>query len=296
MLGGKNVSLILRGKLLPLIKSQLERSIVGMENHVGRDDFVLQLGMFALVPGILMTAHVPPRPSIKATLLYVSDVIRDEVVPKRVALVYGTPQLTGFRIDGESRGIANAIRVYAHIRAVRIELQNVRTVLLSRCGVRIIHIRGGANGHKHFLAVLAELNIARRVTIAARDIRDVFGGTAGLHVTVLVRKTHHRIRIAYIYPLRIWSWRIKVNPKRPVQPLRENSHLLRLSFSRNSAEHAHDPLAHFGDKKIPIGSRANKSRLVQVRRVQLHLEPSRNLRPSLFRAWHNFGTVPRGLT
>src|SRR5205823_15004174 len=98
MLGGKNVSLVLRGKLLPLIKSQLERSIVRMENHVRRDDFVLQLGMFALVPGILLTAHVPPRPAVKATLLYVGDVVRDEVVPKRVAVVYGALQLAGSRV------------------------------------------------------------------------------------------------------------------------------------------------------------------------------------------------------
>jgi len=57
VLGGENVSLILGGELLALIKSELQRRVVGLQQHIRHDDFVFQLRMFALMPRILVPMY-----------------------------------------------------------------------------------------------------------------------------------------------------------------------------------------------------------------------------------------------
>ncbi len=52
-----------------------------------------------------------------------SNVIGDKIVSQAVALVDGTPEFASLRIDGQAAaGISDSVGVYAHLRAVRIEL------------------------------------------------------------------------------------------------------------------------------------------------------------------------------
>ena len=85
-----------------------------MEDYVGRDDFVLQLGMLPFVTRILVFAHVPPGPAVEAALLHMSDVVGHQVVTQPIAFIDGTPQLTCFWLDCQANAIPDAIGVHVH--------------------------------------------------------------------------------------------------------------------------------------------------------------------------------------
>src|SRR2546430_1950146 len=87
VLSSKNFALVFRGELFAIIKGQLKRRVMRMHQDVRSDDFVLQLRMFAFVPRILMTTHVPPWPTVKAAFLDVCDVVRNQVVSQAIAFV-----------------------------------------------------------------------------------------------------------------------------------------------------------------------------------------------------------------
>src|SRR6266446_5799485 len=92
MLGSENISLVFRRKLLAVIESNPQRGVVWMKDHIRRDDFVLQFGVLAVMSRVLVSAHVPPGPAVKAALLHMGNVIRNQIVPQRVAFVHRTPQ------------------------------------------------------------------------------------------------------------------------------------------------------------------------------------------------------------
>src|SRR5947208_12419095 len=87
--------------------------------------------MFSLVPWILMTAHVPPRPTVKAAILHVCDVVGNDVVSQAIAFVGGTPQVARLWLNRKSYRIADAGCVNTHPRAVRVELKNVGSIFRS---------------------------------------------------------------------------------------------------------------------------------------------------------------------
>src|SRR5467141_5248344 len=99
MLGSENIALILRWELSAFVEGDPERGVVRMKDHIRRDDFVLQFRMLALMPRVLVSALVPPGPAIITALLHVGDVVRNQIVPQRVAFVHRTPQLASLRID-----------------------------------------------------------------------------------------------------------------------------------------------------------------------------------------------------
>src|SRR6267378_7286089 len=99
MLGSENIAMVFRRKLLAVIESNPQRGVVRMKDHIRRDDLVLQFRMLALMPRVLVSAHVPPGPAIKTALLHVGDIVRNQIVPQRVAFVDRTPQLASLRID-----------------------------------------------------------------------------------------------------------------------------------------------------------------------------------------------------
>src|SRR5260221_8254851 len=141
VLGGKNVAAIFGGKLRALIKSELERSIVRLEENVGNDGFIFQFRMLAVVARILMGADVPPRPAIKAAFLNVGDVVGDEIVAQSIALVDGAPEFAGFGMDGQAAaGIADSVGIDAHIGAIGVELQNISAVFFFGCGVGVVDV------------------------------------------------------------------------------------------------------------------------------------------------------------
>src|SRR5215469_6240273 len=108
--------------------------------------------MLTVVTRILMTTHVPPRPTIEAARLHMGDVIRNQVVPQSIPFIDRTPQLSA-RVDGQSHSIADSISKYAHSRAVRPEGEYVCTIFFARSSVRVIDIRSRTNGDVHDLPI-----------------------------------------------------------------------------------------------------------------------------------------------
>src|SRR5450432_3023937 len=153
MLGAKNIALIFGGKLSAIVESNFQRSIVRLQQNVRNDDFVLEFGMFARMPRILMRAGVPPWPTVEAAILHVSDVVGNKVVTQRIALVYGTPEFSGSGIDGQPDRVANAVSVDAHVGTIRTKLQNVSAIFFPGMGFRIVDVRGRADRDEHFLAI-----------------------------------------------------------------------------------------------------------------------------------------------
>ena len=93
---------------MPLVEGHFERGVVRLQQDIGDDDLVFELGVLAFVAGVLMGADVLPGPAVEAAVLDVGDVVGNEVVAEGVALVDGTPELAGVGIDGEADGVANA--------------------------------------------------------------------------------------------------------------------------------------------------------------------------------------------
>src|SRR6266496_3234935 len=97
--------------------------------------------MLALMPRVLVRSHVPPGPAVESAFLHVGDVVGNQVVAQRVALVDGTPQLAGLGMDGNSTTrVADAIGKYLHIRTIGIEYQNVSAIFLRRGCVGIVDV------------------------------------------------------------------------------------------------------------------------------------------------------------
>ena len=93
-----------------------------LQNYIRRNDFGLELRMFAFVPRVLMPSHIPPGPAVETAFLNMRNVIGNEVVAQGVALVHGTPQFTGLRVYRKpSSRIPNPKGIHAHTGAVRIE-------------------------------------------------------------------------------------------------------------------------------------------------------------------------------
>ena len=61
--------LILGWKLLAFVEREFQRRVVRLQQHIRNDHFIFQLRMLALMPRILMPAHVPPRPAVESAFL-----------------------------------------------------------------------------------------------------------------------------------------------------------------------------------------------------------------------------------
>src|SRR5271168_1245053 len=88
VLGGENVSLVLCRELLAFIEGKLQGGVMGLQQDIRDDGFVLQFGMLALKPRIPMPADVPPGPAVESAFLNVRDVVGDQIVAERVALIH----------------------------------------------------------------------------------------------------------------------------------------------------------------------------------------------------------------
>ena len=106
------------------------------------------------------------------------DVIGDQVVAKRIALVHRTPQLARLGIDRESAaGIANAVGIYTQLTLLRIAGQNIRAILLPGIGLGVVHVRLRADRDNQFLAIGREVERARPMP-AGGEIGNVLGRAA----------------------------------------------------------------------------------------------------------------------
>ena len=124
-----------------------------LQQHVGRYHFAFQLGMLALLPRILVAAHVEPGPAVKPARLNVRDVIRHQVIAQPVAFIYRGPQFACSGIHRDTHRIANAIRIHPRSAAIRIELQNIGAMEFLRIVIRIVVVGMRADGYKHFAAI-----------------------------------------------------------------------------------------------------------------------------------------------
>ena len=148
------------GNCFAFIEGQFQRSIVRLQKHVGNNHFVLQLGMLALVPGVLVIAHVIPGPAVESIFLHRTDVIGDKIIAEFVALISPSTELASSRIDRNAYRIANSRRIDLYGLAVRGELQDIRAVKLSQMGVcNWFNVGTGADGHEELAAIRRECQI-----------------------------------------------------------------------------------------------------------------------------------------
>ena len=100
------------------------------KQHVGNNGFVLQFWMFSFMARVLVGTDVPPGPAIEPTFLHMGNVVRNQIISERVPLVYGAPQLTGFRIKGEATSsVANSVGIDPHVCTGWTELEDVSAIL-----------------------------------------------------------------------------------------------------------------------------------------------------------------------
>ena len=165
VLGGEGVTVVAGRKLLLLdwIESHFQRGHVGLHEDIWGDYFCREIDAFAVSglrigeyrslrvrsgavnawlrkPGILMAAHVVPRPAVKAALLYRSYVIWNKVVAQIVALVGGTPKLAGDGIDGFADAVSDAMRVNFDEFAIGRIFENICPVKFLGMGIGVIDI------------------------------------------------------------------------------------------------------------------------------------------------------------
>src|SRR5258706_2241637 len=243
--------------------------------------------MFALAPRVLMPAEIPPGPAVEPAFLYVRDVVGDEVVAQRVALIYRTPQLAGLRTHCNSApSITNAVGIYAKMAIHRIAHKTVCAILLSGRSVRIVDVRARAHSDKQFLAVSRKVNRPRPVPASARQIGDMLRRSARLQISIAIREANHFSGAAHIQPLRVRSRRIKSQSIRTFQAACEDGRLLRLAVAGDSPEDADAAGVTFGKKYVAVGCCAQCPGIVESRGIQLNLESGQRHRPNVFRPRH----------
>src|ERR1700722_5483355 len=297
MLGRKNISVILVGKLIALIKRNFQRRIMRLQQHIGNNRPILQLRMLALVPRILMRPHIPPRPAIKSPIFNVRDVVRYQVVAQRIALVDRAPELSRLRIyRNPASGIANPIRVYLQLAIRRIARQNVGPIFLRRMSVSIVDIRSRTYAHKHFLPIRRKRNRTSPMSAPGWQIGDVLRFSARLQISIVIWEANHFVRVANVDPLRFRPRRIKRNPVRTFETLRENFRPFRLTIRSYSPIHANASRIALRQKDVAVRSGLQPSRIIQPRRIQLYLEPRGRHRPRVLRTRHHLRTILRRIS
>ena len=87
-----------------------------------------------------------------------------------------------------------------------------------RMRVAVVHVGVRAHRDEHLCSILGEDHVAGPVTAAAQpasagQIGQFLRGAARLQVTVLIRESHHGVRIPNVDPLRIGARRKERNPE-----------------------------------------------------------------------------------
>ena len=83
---------------------------MGLEGDVRIDRLSGKVRPLARVPGILVVAHVEPRPAVVTAFAHAGDIVGDQVVAQAVALVRRGPDLARGRIHRETHRVADAGR------------------------------------------------------------------------------------------------------------------------------------------------------------------------------------------
>src|SRR5580765_1118278 len=94
----ERVTVVFGREIPALIEHDLERSRVGLEEHIGYGDTVFQVGVLAFVARIFVVANVEPWPAVKGSLLDMRRVIEGRVVSKAVSFIDHSPKLSRTRL------------------------------------------------------------------------------------------------------------------------------------------------------------------------------------------------------
>src|SRR5579864_406944 len=300
MFGGEDVAAVLFGKHLAVIKSHLQRGIVGLQDHVRSDDFVFQLRVLAGVARIVEAAHVIPRPAVEAAFLDVGNVVGNQVVAQAIALVGGAPNLAGLGMHLQPHAVADAVGIDAHAAAIRIEFQDIRAVKFLGIVVRILDV--GVRSHRdvHLLAIAREGDVPSPVSLAAELSgsagqigNDHLLGSGRFQIANMIRKTDHGSRIAHVHPLRIVARRIKSDAKGTVEAGGKDAGGLGLAILVYAAKDLDLSCLALRQKEISVGRGAHQARFVEPGRVEFHLEAGEGLRHRTLRTRHKVGKVQR---
>ena len=196
-----------------------------LEEHVGHDHFVFQLGMLAGVARVLMAAGVIPGPAVEAAFLHVGDVVGRQVVAEQVALVGRAPEVAGLGLNRFADAVADAGGVDALAGAVGIEFEHVGAIDFAGIVVGVIHIRARADGDEHLLAVTREHDVARPMAAAVgsavsplgRVFTMISAGPRAFKSPLRIGKAHDGIGVADVNVLRIRTRRIEGDSEGPMQ-------------------------------------------------------------------------------
>src|SRR5579884_3293645 len=120
------------------------------------------------MPGILVRAHVIPRPAVESTLLHRADVVGHEIVAQFIPLIYRAPQLPRCRIYSDAHRITDAVRIHFDELAVRGELENIGAMKFVRVRVWVVHVRSRTDRDEKLRAIERKGEIARPVSTAGR--------------------------------------------------------------------------------------------------------------------------------
>src|SRR5437588_6037460 len=101
---------------------------MGLDQHVGDGDLVLEIGPLARMPGIFIAADIKPRPSVECIFADPSHVVGHQIVAEAVALVGGAPWRAALRLDREANTIADASGECPSVLAVGIERQHASSI------------------------------------------------------------------------------------------------------------------------------------------------------------------------
>src|SRR5271169_3782966 len=98
---------------------------------------------------------------------------------------------------------------------------------------------------------------------AARQVSQMLRRSSADHVAIVVWKTHDRIHVGHIDPLRVGSERIEGHAERNIQSASKDLHLLWLALCGQSPEHLDVARTGLGEKDVAVGSNPHQPWIVQ---------------------------------
>ena len=152
-MGREDVSPVSGGKLPPIVKRQLQRSIVRLKQNIRNQHVRRALGMLARVARVGMASDVEPRPTIKTPVRDMGDVVGDQIVAQLVAFIDRGPQGARARLNGDADRVANSRSKHPHAAAIGVEFQDVGAMEFVRVFIRIVVVGPRAHRHEHLLSV-----------------------------------------------------------------------------------------------------------------------------------------------
>ena len=106
----------------------------------------------------------------------------------------------------------------------------------------------------------------------AWQIKQMLRRSGADEIPDVIGKTHNRIHVADVHPLRIRPERIERDAERRVQAAGENLHLLWLAVRGDAAENFDPARAGFREKDVSVGSDTHQAGIGQAGGEDLDLE------------------------